>query len=95
MSGSHDDVPTLRYSRFGGGYRREDVEAALQQLLLSMRTVESDLDQLRARSTELEHELEKAQGEIQAYRAREAELQALIERAQAAVVRGEHGAEAT
>lgn len=82
MTNYADDLPRLRYSRFGGGYRREDVESALQQLLLTMRGVEADLDALRARSAELETELARAQSETDAYRSREEQLLELIERAE-------------
>jgi chromosome segregation ATPase len=77
------DMPRLRYNRFGGGYRREDVEAALEQLLYTMRAVEADLSELRVRSAELEGELGEARLEIEAYRAREEHLRALIDRAEA------------
>jgi chromosome segregation ATPase len=76
------DLPPLRYSRFGGGYRREDVESALRQLLQTMREVEANLDRLRAGSAELETELRSARDEIDAYRGREEHLLTLIERAE-------------
>ena len=35
--------PALRYKRFGGGYRREDVEFALAELRLTLRQLDNDL----------------------------------------------------
>lgn len=74
--------PKLRYRRFGGGYRREDVEAAFEKLLEKVRTVEANLDELRTQSTELDDELKAARAELQAYRAREARLEAAVQRAE-------------
>ena len=79
---SAHDVPALRYRRFGGGYRREDVEAALEQLLITVRTVESTLDGLRRRSGELEVALRARDQAIAAYRAREERLEATVRRAE-------------
>jgi chromosome segregation ATPase len=77
------DVPKLRYQRVGGGYRREDVEAALAHLLGTVDAVEARLDELRARSDELEARLGERELELEAYRAREAELEAVMRRAEA------------
>lgn len=87
MSDFAHDMSTLRYNRFGGGYRREDVEAALQQLLLTVRAVDADLHALRLRSEPLEGELREARHELEAYRAREEHLLALIDRAEALLAR--------
>jgi hypothetical protein len=75
-------TPTLRYSRFGGGYRREDVEAALAQLLSTVRAVEESLERLRNRSTELEAELLSAEAELVAYREREQRFDEIVGRAE-------------
>ena len=46
--------PPLRYRRFGGGYRREDVEFTLAELHLTMRQLDVDLQSLRERNRDLE-----------------------------------------
>jgi cell division septum initiation protein DivIVA len=66
--------PPLRYKRFGGGYRREDVEVALSELGLTLRQLGQDLESLRVRNHELEGELATARSEIDSYRAKENEL---------------------
>ena len=82
MTDPAHEPPTLRQRRFGGGYRREDVEAALEKLLATVRTVEANLEQLRQKSDELESQLRAAQVELQAYRAREDRLEAAVRRAE-------------
>jgi chromosome segregation ATPase len=72
----------LRFSRFGGGYRREDVEAALEQLLGTVRSVEESLQQLKTRSEELEGELLKREAELAAYREREQRFDDVVRRAE-------------
>ena len=86
-------VPALRYRRLGGGYRREDVEAALEALLFTVKTVESNLDQLRRRSAELEEELRATETELAAYRAREERLETTVRHAEDVLARakGEAG----
>ena len=88
-----DDIPVLRYRRVGGGYRREDVESALEKLLLTVKTVELKLEQLRQRSVELEEELRSKERELAAYRAREERLEATVRRAEDVLARvnGEAG----
>ena len=66
--------PPLRYKRFGGGYRREDVEFALAELRLTLRQLDNDLETLRDRNRELEGELAAARTEIESFRAKEHEL---------------------
>ena len=66
--------PPLRYRRFGGGYRREDVEFALAELRLTLRQLDNDLESLRDRNRELEAELTAARSEIESFRAKEHEL---------------------
>src|SRR5712691_9051594 len=66
--------PPLRYRRFGGGYRREDVEFALAELRLTLRQLDNDLESLRDRNRELETELTQARAELEHFRAREHEL---------------------
>jgi len=87
MTDPDREAPTLRYRRLGGGYRREDVEAALEKLLETVRTVESNLDELRARSSQLEADLRAAKAELHAYHAREERLEAVVRRAEDAVAR--------
>jgi chromosome segregation ATPase len=82
------DVPKLRYQRVGGGYRREDVEAALAHLLGTVDAVEARLDELRARSDDLEEQLREREHELDAYREREAELEAVMRRADAVLADG-------
>jgi len=82
MTDAARKAPALRYPRLGGGYRREDVEAALEKLLETVRTVETNLEQLRERSAQLESELRAAKSELQAYRAREERLEATVRRAE-------------
>ena len=66
--------PPLRYKRFGGGYRREDVEFALAELRLTLRQLDNDLTSLHDRNRELEGELARTRSEIEAFRAKEHEL---------------------
>ena len=49
--------PPLRYRRFGGGYRREDVDLLLAELRLTLRSLELEVGTLRGRSGELEERL--------------------------------------
>lgn len=86
--------PPLRYRRFGGGYRREDVEFTLAELHLTMRQLDVDLQSLRERNRDLEAELTSARGEVEAATARELEMSrsmaAALRRA-AEVEEGAHG----
>jgi hypothetical protein len=82
MSGADGQGPTLRYRPFGGGYRR-DVEAALTKLLETVRTPESNLEQLQERSAQLESGLRATKAELQARHAREERLEAAVRRAEA------------
>ncbi len=66
--------PPLRYRRFGGGYRRDDVEFALAELRLTLRQLDNDLESLRDRNRELEAEIVAAQAEIESYRERGEEI---------------------
>lgn len=79
--------PALRYRRLGGGYRREDVEAALEQLLGAVRRLDLDLAELRAHASALEEELRRARAELEAYRARETKLSETLRRAEEALAR--------
>ncbi len=76
MSSTQDRYqrPPLRYKRFGGGYRREDVEFALAELRLTLRQLDNDLESLRDRNRELDGELQTARHEIESFRAKEHEL---------------------
>jgi ABC-type transporter Mla subunit MlaD len=76
------DTPPLRYRRLGGGYRREDVEAALEGLQETVRDVEASIEQLRRLSARLGDEL-------QAYRGREDDLEAVVRRAEDILSRAE------
>jgi len=70
--------PPLRYQRFGGGYRREDVEFALAELRLTLRQLDNDLELLRDRNRDLELELQTARNEIEGLRGKEHELSQTI-----------------
>ena len=43
-------LPVLRYRRFGGGYRRDDVEEALSRLVSTVGAVESTLARVNGRA---------------------------------------------
>jgi chromosome segregation ATPase len=77
----------LRYRRLGGGYRRQDVEVALQQLLATVGSVESTIELLRRRTAQLEAELAAARAELDAYHARDEWLEATIRRAEDVLAR--------
>jgi DivIVA protein len=66
--------PPLRSRRFGGGYRREDVDFALAELRVTLSRLEHDLESLRDRNRELDGELRVARHEIESFRAKEHEL---------------------
>jgi DivIVA protein len=66
--------PPFRYRRFGGGYRREDVDFALAEMRLTLRQLDNDLTSLHDRNRELEGELARTRSEIEAFRAKEQEL---------------------
>jgi DNA anti-recombination protein RmuC len=84
----------LRYKRFGGGYRREDVESALAELGLTLRQLGQDLESLRDRNGGLEGELAAARSEIESYRAKENELWQMMSAALRGAVEIEEGATA-
>ncbi len=73
VSGEHERPP-MRYRRFGGGYRREDVEFALASVQLTLRQLENELDALREEAGALEEELRSTRAELDAYRGREGEI---------------------
>src|ERR671937_554687 len=66
--------PPLRFRRFGGGYRKEDVEFALTELRLTLRQLDNDMEALRDRNRALEAELASARTEIEGHRQKEQEL---------------------
>jgi hypothetical protein len=76
VPGTNDDLmrPPLRYQRFGGGYRREDVELLLAEQRLMLRVLELELGTLRERTHELEGQLRDARTEIDGFRAKGYEL---------------------
>jgi chromosome segregation ATPase len=77
----------LRYHRLRGGYRREDVDEALGELRIALRSVEQDLEAWQARSMEVERQLEEARAELDAYRTREGEIEQAVETAAQALTR--------
>ncbi len=76
LPGTNDDLgrPPLRFRRFGGGYRREDVDLVLAELRLTVRALELELGTLRERGRDLERRLHDARAEIDAYHAKGYEL---------------------
>ena len=61
-------TPPLRFRRFGGGYRRADVELVLGELRLTLRSLELELASVRERARDLEGDLREARAEIAAFR---------------------------
>jgi len=80
-------LPVLRYRRFGGGYRRDDVEEALLRLVETVGAVESAHDDLRSHSQELETELRDKDRELVAFRSREERLDAALRRVEDVLAR--------
>ena len=66
--------PPLRFRRFGGGYRRDDVELLLAEFRLTLRSLELELGALRDRARELDGHLRDARAEIDAYHAKGYEI---------------------
>ena len=60
-------TPPLRFRRFGGGYRRADVELVLGELRLKLRSLELELSSLSERACDLEVRLREARAEIAAF----------------------------
>jgi hypothetical protein len=79
--------PELRYHRIGGGYRREEVEAAFEELLASLLSLQEDVGRLRQEAARLEQELHARQAELEAYRARETQIDRLLREAEQALER--------
>jgi septal ring factor EnvC (AmiA/AmiB activator) len=79
----------LRRRRIRGGYRVQDVESVLGQLVGTVRRLEFDLSELRRRSGELEAELKAARQELGGYRAQEARLAQTLRRAEESLARVE------
>src|SRR3954462_7906875 len=86
--------PPLRYKRFGGGYRREDVEFALAELRLTLRQLDNDLESLRDRNRELEGERQQSRQEIETLRGKEHELSQTMSSALRRAAEIEEGANA-
>lgn len=68
------EYPRLRYRRFGGGYRRDEVLFHLRELEATVRKLEAALASSRERSQSLVAELAGARAEIGVLRAREHEV---------------------
>ena len=66
--------PPLRFRRFGGGYKREDVELVLAEVRLMLRSLELELQTLRERSRDLESQLRESRLELDGFRAKGFEL---------------------
>lgn len=69
-----DPYPRLRYRRFGGGYRRDEVLFHLRELEATVRGLEAQLASSRERNDELARELAAANADLVALRAREREI---------------------
>lgn len=69
-----DPYPRLRYRRFGGGYRRDEVLFHLRELEGTVRSLEAQLASSRERNDELARELAAASADLAALRAREREI---------------------
>lgn len=66
--------PPLQFRRFGGGYKREDVELVFAEVGLTLRSLELELQTLRERLRELETQLREARLELEGARAKGLEL---------------------
>ena len=78
----HGSIPRLRYRRFGGGYRREEVLYHLRGLEERVRVLEAELAAARADRARVAEDLERAQAALATFRAREAELEVLRDSAE-------------
>jgi chromosome segregation ATPase len=87
MSAADPEKHDLRYRRLGGGYHRQDVEEALQQLLTTVGSVQGTIELLRRRTAQLEAELAAAREELEAYHTRDAWVEATIRRAEDVLAR--------
>jgi archaellum component FlaC len=83
----------LRLSLFG--YRRTQVEVALAELRLTLRHLQEDLAETRARAGTVEDELRETRIELDSRRSREAEVQQAFDAAQERVREVEAAAEQT
>lgn len=86
--------PPLRFRRFGGGYKREDVELVLAEVRLMLRSLELELGTLRERSRDLESSLREARLELDGFRAKGFELARAMTNARARTEEIERDAQA-
>lgn len=95
LPGTNDELvrPPMRYRRFGGGYRREDVDLLLAEFRLTLRAFELELSTLRERGRELEGQLAEARAEVDRFRAKGYELARAISSARDRAVMIERDAE--
>jgi vacuolar-type H+-ATPase subunit H len=75
------NLPRLRYRRFGGGYRRDEVLFHLRELEATVRGLEAELAAARGRSQELSLEVGTARAELAGLRLREHQIDEAIESA--------------
>lgn len=73
-----DEQPELRRALFRG-YRRPDVELALARATIARERVQLELEATRARSDDLEREVEDLRSQIADHRRRETELLAALD----------------
>lgn len=85
-------APRLRFRRFAGGYRRDDVELLLAEFRLTIRALELELTTLRERARDLEERLRTARGEVDSFHARGFELAHAITLARGRADEIEHSA---
>jgi hypothetical protein len=71
----------LRYRRFGGGYRADDVELVLAECRLAVRQLERRVAPLRDRERELQAEVDALRREVDTLRTSQAELGGQVEAA--------------
>jgi hypothetical protein len=71
----------LRYRRVGGGYRADDVEQTLTGLRRTVRRLESELEELRARAAALEADLAVARVDLETHRTGSPDLAQALEEA--------------
>jgi hypothetical protein len=72
--GADSARPPLRFRRFGGGYRRDDVERLLAEIRLTLQALEVEFGTLRQRASELELQLRESRLELDLFRERGLEL---------------------
>jgi F0F1-type ATP synthase membrane subunit b/b' len=95
MSGmEREQQAVLRYKRFGGGYRKDDVDSALAELRLALSQLENELKVFGERNRELDGALQQARQQVESFREKEHELAETMSAAQRRAAEIEEGASA-